>query len=62
MIVVNVSLTISVAVDVVASPIVTTRNLALGAIGAAIVSGVMHLATEVLRRFAKEAFFNCSTS
>ena len=31
------------------------RDLALGAIGAAIVSGVAHLATDVFRRFAKEA-------
>ena len=57
MIVVNVSSTILVAVNVVALPIVTTRDLALGAIGAAIVGGVTYLATEVLRRFAKEAFF-----
>jgi hypothetical protein len=46
-----------VAVDVVALPIVATRNLTLGAIGLAIVGNVAHLATEVLRRFAKEAFF-----
>ena len=56
-IVVDVLLTISIAVNVVVPPIVATRDLALGAIGAAIVGGVTYLATEVLRRFAKEAFF-----
>ncbi len=55
-IVVDVSSTISVAIGVVASPIVAMCDLALGAIGAAIVGGVAHLATEVFRRFAKEAF------
>ena len=55
-IVVDVSSTISVAIAVVASPIVATRDLALGAIGAAIIGGVAHLAMEVFRRFAKEAF------
>jgi hypothetical protein len=54
-IVVDVSSTISIAITVVASPIVATRDLALGAIGAAIVSGVAHLAKDVFRRFAKEA-------
>jgi len=47
---------ISVVIDVVASLIIATRDLALGAIGAAIVGGVVHLAKEVFRRFAKEAF------
>ncbi len=47
---------ILVAIVVVALPIVTTHDLALGAIGVAIVGGVMHLATEVIRRFAKEVF------
>jgi hypothetical protein len=55
-IVANVLSTISVAIDVVASPIAATHDLALGAIGAAIVGGVAHLATEVFRRFVKEAF------
>ena len=56
-IVINVSSTILVAVNIVALPIVATRDLALGAIGAAIVGGVAHLAMEVLRCFVKEAFF-----
>ena len=55
-IVANVSSMILVAIDVVASPIAATHDLALGAIGAAIVGGVAHLATEVFRRFVKEAF------
>ena len=55
-IITDVSSTISVAIGIVASPIIATRNLALGAIGAAIVGGVVHLAMEVFRCFAKEAF------
>ena len=45
------------AIDVVALLIFATRNLTLSAIGAAIVAIVAHLATEVFRRFVKEAFF-----
>ena len=41
-IVINVSSTILVAVNIVALPIVATRDLALGAIGAALVGGVAH--------------------
>ena len=55
-IIIDVSPTILVAIGVVASPIIATCDLALGAIGVAIVSGVSHLVTEVFRRFAKEAF------
>jgi len=46
------------AIDVVALSIFATRNLTLSAIGAAIVAIVAHLATEVFRRFVKEAFFS----
>ena len=46
-IVVDVSSTISVAIGIVASPIIATRDLALGAIGVAIVGSVVHLAIEV---------------
>ena len=55
-IVANVSSMISVAIDVVASPIAATHDLTLGVIGAAIVGGIAHLSTEVFRHFVKEAF------
>ena len=61
-IVVNVSSMILVAVDVVASPIIATRDLALGVIGAAIIGGVTHLAMEVSAALGRRRFFNRSNS
>ena len=56
------ALTILIAINVIASPIVATHDLALDAIGATTVGDVTHLATKVFRRFAKEAFLETSTS
>jgi len=52
------TISIVIAIVVVESSLVATRDLALRTIGATAIRRVAHLASEIIRRLSKEAFFN----
>ena len=51
------TISIAIAIVVIASSLVATHDLALRAIGETAIRGVAHLPSEIFRRLSKEAFF-----